>query len=81
MSPDLKIQRSVVSRISFPNKSDLERIRTHMRSVRGTGKLVISFSQGGVNSITFEVSNSLKGHDNVELLFPDKLPAEDQFES
>ena len=77
MSPDLKTHRSVISRTKFPNRSSLDAIRHHMKSIRGTGRLTVDFSQGGVNSITFEASHMLNGHDHVELLFEgSKAPAE-----
>jgi hypothetical protein len=69
MSPDIKIQRAVVSRSRWPNKSNLQDIREHMRHIRATGRLVVHFSQGGVNTITFEAESTLNGHDHIELMF------------
>jgi hypothetical protein len=64
-----KTERSVVSTSSFPAKSSLDAIAKYLRTIRATGKLVVNFSQGGTNSVTFEARHVLNGDDHVELIF------------
>jgi hypothetical protein len=66
-----EIRRSVLSRSKYPNKSSLDRIANSLRLIHATGKLTINFSQGGVNSVTFEASHDLNGSDRMELQFTD----------
>lgn len=65
----IDIERSVVSRSRYPNKSSLDRIARSLRALHATGKLTINFSQGGVNSVLFEAIHVLNGSDQVELHF------------
>lgn len=70
MAPlDLQIKRSVVSEITFSNKISLDQIKTQLRRIKATGKLIVNVSQGGVNTVYFEARNSLDGQSHVELLF------------
>jgi hypothetical protein len=65
----LVVHREVLSESKFPNKSSLDKIAKHLRSIRATGKLTIHFSQGGVNTVTFEARHTLNGYDHIELKF------------
>lgn len=65
----LEVHRAVVSESRFPNRSSLDSIARHLRSIHATGKLTINFSQGGVNTVTFEARHTLNGTDHVELKF------------
>ena len=63
------VRRAVVSTSQFPNRTSLDAVSKHLRSIKATGQLVINFSQGGINSVTFEAQHKLNGHDHVELIF------------
>jgi hypothetical protein len=65
----LDIKRSVVSQSRFPNKSSLDIIAKHLHMIGATGKLTIDFSQGGINSVSFEARHSLNGSDKLEIQF------------
>lgn len=70
MTPiDLQIKRSVVSEIHFPNRIDLDNIKSQLHRIKATGKLTIEVYQGGLTSITFVAKNDLNGHDKIELHF------------
>lgn len=65
----LKVHRAVVSDSKFPNRTSLDLIAKHLRTIRATGTLTVNFSQGGVNTVTFSARNTLNGHDHLELKF------------
>lgn len=69
MTIDLAVKRLVLSVVQFPRKTSLDNIARHIRTIKGTGALIVHFSQGGINAVTFESRNSLDGHNHVELKF------------
>lgn len=65
----LEVHRAVVSESKFPNRTSLDLIAKHLRTIRATGKLTINFSLGGISGVTFEARNTLNGHDHLEIKF------------
>lgn len=71
-------RRFVVSETSLPTKISLEEIRQQLKRIRATGKLVVNFSQGSANTVTFEARQSINGDDHVEIKFvpsPSPVPS------
>lgn len=65
----LQVHRAVVSESRFPNKTGLDNLAKHLRSIKAIGQLTINFSQGSVTGISFVARKKLNGHDHVELKF------------
>jgi hypothetical protein len=68
-SDRIEIRRSVVSVSRFHNRSSLDSLVKHLRSIRARGKLTVNLSDGGISAIQFEATYLLNGHDNIEILF------------
>jgi hypothetical protein len=66
--PDYNTRRLVVSESVFPNGFSLDAIRDYLRSQKVTGKLIVSISQGGTNSVVFEEKQSVNGATEIKIV-------------